>query len=182
MTIENNQPISISGLPVGFMNFEGAVQKELPSGHIKGRFNRDGARDFVIFLEPQLAHMMEVDGFNVKWPKPKDDIEPQEDTRQPYLGITVTRNGSQPVSPFLKVFLVDQFGVETLMDNSTLAMLDDMFISHADVIINPYLWNVNGQTGAKAYLKSARFHLMPQAEIDARIGQKPVDFTTNYGV
>jgi hypothetical protein len=38
-----------------------------------------------------------------------------------------------------------------LLDENTISMLDYLPIEYADVILNPYNWEVKGETGVKAY-------------------------------
>lgn len=159
MAIKSNAQLSLNDVSIGFLNFEGRTDQ----------YNKDGGRGFVIFLNEGLARRMADDGFNVKWPKPKDDIDPEDDRRNPYLSVTVS-NDHKDVNPSVRVFLVDGPDAEPeRIGNDNLAIIDTLDISHANVIINPYVWDVNGQQGVKAYLKAIQIYL------------NNYDFTPNYG-
>ena len=89
------------------------------------------------------------DGWNVKFPKEKDDIDPEEDTRNPYLLVSMNFDTYAP-----KIVLIDDVNGNSLLDKDSVAMLDWADIESCDIVIRPYNWSVNGNSGKKAYLKS----------------------------
>jgi len=129
---------SFKSADIGFRNF---------AGH-EGPYNKEGDRSFAIFLDPDRAQELEKDGWNIKWPKPMEGANQEEDTRRPYLQVAVAFNNFPP-----KVALIDANG-PTLLEEEAVDMLDWAEIEEADVVIRPYNWTVNGKTGIKAYLKA----------------------------
>ena len=145
--------LNIENTRIIFPNFKGE----------RTQYNRQGGRDFSIALDPEMAEDLQSQGFNVKWPKPNPDISPEEDRRLPYLTVTVSND--QHVNPSIRIFIVDS-GNPSRVDVTNqmeLEMLDRLDISSADVVINPYHWEIQEQdgvkTGIKAYLKALYLNL-----------------------
>lgn len=133
MTVVKNNIVIENGR-IGFRNFSGK----------EGRFNPVGRRNFCVFLESDLAKILENDGWNVRWLEPRD---PQED-KQPYLQVAVSFDNIPP-----KIVLVTSKG-KTILDEESVNILDWAEIKVVDLIIRPYNWDVNGKAGVKAYIKS----------------------------
>lgn len=134
--------ISIENARIGFKNFAGA----------EGQYNRAGDRNFVVFLDREFAEKLEADGWNIKWPKPNEKLsEDQELERQPYLPVDASFGAIPP-----KIVMIPDHpdAVPTKLDESEVEMLDWANIIKTDLIIRPYNWEVNGNTGVKAYVKS----------------------------
>ena len=135
------QGFEIEGARLGFKNFEGK----------EGQFNKAGERNFVIFLDDELAHALHEDGWNVKFPKPRleGSVEyDEEDARQPYLPVDASFDKIPP-----KVILING-SVTSKLDEETIGMLDWSNITYCDIAIRPSSWEVNGRSGIKAYLKN----------------------------
>lgn len=134
----NGRTVLIEDAVIGFKNFAGKV----------GPCNKNGERDFVVFLDPEVAEQLEKEEWNIKWPKPNDDIPPEEDTRKPYFNVKVKYGAWPPKA----VMIVGE--TTTLLDEDRIAELDTAAIINVDLEINPYHWEVNGKQGVKAYLKA----------------------------
>lgn len=134
----NGRTVLIEDAVIGFKNFAGKV----------GPYNKNGERDFVVFLDPEVAEQLEKEEWNIKWPKPNDDIPPEEDTRKPYFNVKVEFGDWPPKA----VMIVGE--TATLLDEDRIAELDTAEIVNVDLEINPYHWQVNGKQGVKAYLKA----------------------------
>lgn len=131
--VTNN--INIENAYIMFRNFAGK----------EGKFNPAGRRNFCVRLDdPKLVKVLERDGWNVRYLKARDEGE--EDT--PYLQVSVSYARRPP-----KVLLISSHG-QTRLDESTIDTLDWAEIKTADVVINPYNWEVNGKSGVKAYLNA----------------------------
>lgn len=132
--------LSFEGVRLAFKNFEGK----------EGPYNRAGDRSFAIMIDDEeLAYQMNEDGWNIKFPKRNPDIDPAEDTRVPYLNVAVTFGQYPP-----RIVLIDGQNHRELNED-TVSVLDWARITNADLIVRPYLWNVNGNSGVKAYLDEA---------------------------
>lgn len=130
--IKNN--IVIENAKIGFRNFSGEA----------GKFNPAGRRNFCVFLEQELGKVLEEDGWNVRWLQPRDEGE----ELKPYLQVAVSYENIPP-----KIVLVSGRG-KTLLDETSVNILDWAEISNIDLIIRPYNWDVSGKSGVKAYVKS----------------------------
>lgn len=126
--------IVIEDARIGFRNFSGEA----------GKFNPAGRRNFCVFLDHELGEVLQQDGWNVRWLKPRDEDE----SEKPYLQVAVSYDNIPP-----KIVLVTGRG-KTLLDESTVNILDWAEIANVDLIIRPYNWSVSGNSGVKAYVKS----------------------------
>lgn len=134
-----NNNITIEGARIGFRNFSGA----------EGRFNPKGNRNFCVFLDDDKARILEEDGWNVKYLKPRNDDE----NPQPYLQVKVYFNNNPEIRDNMQIILISH-GKKTRLNEETIQILDWAEIENVDLIIRPYDWEVSGKTGRKAYLKS----------------------------
>lgn len=130
--IKNN--IVIENAKIGFRNFSGNA----------GKFNPAGRRNFCVFVDQDLGKVLEEDGWNIRWLQPKDGDEDPK----PYLQVAVSYDNIPP-----KIVLVTSKS-KTILDDSTINILDWAEIANVDVIIRPYNWEANGKSGVKAYIKS----------------------------
>jgi len=135
--------LTIENARIYFRNFSGK----------EGKFNPAGRRNFCVFIDTPKAKELQDDGWNIKWLMPRD---PDED-KQAYLQVTVSFAKLPP-----KIVTITANG-KTLIDESTVNILDWAEISNADMIIRPYNYDVNGKRGVKAYLKTAYFTLAEDA-------------------
>ena len=130
--VKNN--IVIEGAKIGFRNFSGEA----------GKFNPAGRRNFCVFLEKELAKVLQEDGWNIRWLQPKDE----NDEPTPYLQVAVSYDNIPP-----KIVLVTKKR-KTILDESKVNVLDWAEISNVDITIRPYNWEVSGKGGVKAYVKN----------------------------
>lgn len=134
MTENTRKSLVLEDVRLLFCNFAGK----------EGKYNREGDRNFNIALSNELAEDLTNEGWNVKWLEPKnEDYEPQA-----ILEVAVNYRGRPP-----RVVMVTSRGKNALNEDEV-DVLDYADIEKADVIINPYHWNVNGKTGVKAYAQS----------------------------
>lgn len=142
----------------GFRNFAGT----------EGRFNAAGNRHFGIGLDPEIAEQMKRDGWNVKYLDPQDE----GDVPVPWLDVVVSYKGFPP-----RVTLITSRG-RTQLDEHTIDTLDYADIRLADLTLNPYVWEVNGKSGIKAYLKSL-YVTIEEDELDLKysvVDSRPEDY------
>lgn len=133
LTMVNNN-IVLENARIGFRNFSGEA----------GKFNPAGRRNFCVFLQEDLGKVLEADGWNVRWLKPKDEDEEPA----PYLQVAVSYDNIPP-----KIVLVTKRG-KTTLDEKNVNILDWAEIDNVDIVIRPYNWNVSGKGGVKAYVKN----------------------------
>ncbi len=118
----------------GYRNFAGE----------KSAYNAAGKRSFVVILDEATGRMLEEQGWHIRWREPRDDM----DDRVALLTVEV-KFGDYPH----KIVLISGDS-KTQLDESNVAILDTADIAMADLIIRPYNWEVNGNSGTKAYLKT----------------------------
>lgn len=134
--VANDDTVLMEGVQIVFRNFEGK----------EGPYNKAGDRNFAVLLDPEVAKMMAEDGWNVKWLKPREEDEVEEE--QAYLPVSLRYDVFPP-----NVTLVTSHN-RTQLDESTVEMLDYADIVNVDLIVRPYEWSVNGKGGIKAYVKT----------------------------
>ena len=130
----NNNNVVIENARIRFKNFSGKA----------GKFNAEGNRNFCVLLEEQLAEMLKEEGYNIKYLNPIDEEEPP----QAYIQVSVRFANVPP-----KIVLISSRG-QTVLTEETVSALDYADLSKVDVVLRPYNWEVRGETGVKAYLKT----------------------------
>ena len=128
---KNNSPFPDSLI---FRNFSGEETK----------YNRKGDRNFCVVIEdPEQAQRLTDDGWNVKVRPANDRYE------EPMSFLKVTVNFAN-IPP--KIVMVSG-KVKTQLDEESVNELDTAELKRVDLTINPSDWEVNGNSGTKAYLK-----------------------------
>ena len=130
--------LNIAGARIGLKDFTG----------VGGAYNKEGERSFAVFLDDELAETLSADGWNVKYPKPREFTSEEEDTRQPYLAVEVAFGKFPP-----KIVTITN-DIPKVLSEEEVNTLDWLEIENVDLVINPYHWSVNGNSGVKAYLKA----------------------------
>ena len=137
--------VSLEGVRIGFRNFEGR----------EGQYNKKGERSFAAFLDRDTAEALLAEGWNVKFPKENPgQTDPDADARDPYIQISVGFD-FYPAN----VFLISNGEPSRLTEDEVL-MLDWAEIENVDLVLRPYEWSVNRNSGIKAYLKSGYFTIV----------------------
>ena len=130
--------LNIAGARIGFKNFTG----------LEGPYNKEGERSFAVFLDEELAETLLADGWNVKLPKLREFASDEEDTRKPHLEVEVAFGKFPP-----KIVTITN-DIPKVLSEEEVNTLDWLEIENVDLVINPYHWSVNGNSGVKAYLKA----------------------------
>jgi len=141
------QNITFEDVRIGFKNFTGA----------EGTYNKEGDRNFAIFLDSDIANQMMRDGWNVKYLKARED----EDEPQAYIKVKVSYKGRPP-----RVVVITSKGKNQIGEDMV-QILDWADIKTTDLIITPYQWIVQGKPGVSAYLKSI-FVTIQEDELDLK--------------
>ena len=133
-----NNKIKIENARIGFRNFGGK----------ESQFNLAGRRNFCVFLEDELAQTLQEDGWNVRWLQPRDDQEKE----QGYLQVEVSYKNIPPT-----ITMISSSG-RTLLDETSVSVLDWAEIEEIDLVIRPYNWEMhvgtkNEKRGVKAYIE-----------------------------
>ena len=132
-------PIVIEGARVKFKNFAGEQRQ----------YNPVGQRNFVLCLPDDLAEQLAKEGWNVKWKPgrhPEDPDEPQLVVKVKFKETNSDR-GLDPIA-----YLI-QGRRKLALDGRTVGILDRLAPLNIDLIVRPYVWDVNGNTGITAYLE-----------------------------
>lgn len=133
MPVDNS--ITFRNARILFRNFVG---NETP-------YNRKGARNFcVVIPDEETAQALEKDGWNVKRRPPREE----GDTELIYLKVNVSYKGRPP-----KIVMITSRGRNEIGED-LVSMLDFADMKLVDLIVNPYNWEVRGETGVSAYLKT----------------------------
>lgn len=126
--------ITIRDARLIFRNFAGKEAK----------YNREGDRNFCVLLDPDVARRLDADGWNVKTLKAREEGDPE----QPYLQVSVRFKG-RPA----RIVVINHRGRVDWTEEQV-ELLDFVAMKKVDLIINPYNWEIGGNTGVSAYLKS----------------------------
>ncbi len=126
--------VVIEGAQLIFRNFAG-----------KGtQYNQAGKRNFCVFIDdPDKVRRLKEEGWNVRTLKPRD---PADDERY-YIQVSVSYDNIPP-----QIYMFSGHN-KTQLDEKSIEVLDYAEIRNVDLIIRPYCWEVNGNSGVKAYLK-----------------------------
>jgi len=152
--LKQPDPITFENADIGFLNFSGK----------EGKYNREGDRNFALFLDSKTAEMMLEDGWNVKFLKPREE----GDEHKPYIQIAVGYKARPP-----RIVLITNNGKNrNNLDESMVQVLDFARRKKADLIIRPYLWEVNGNVGIKAYVQTL-FVTLEEDELELKYADVP---------
>lgn len=143
----------IENARIGFRNFAGEA----------GKFNNAGNRNFCVFIDNlEDVEKLREGGWNIKFLRPRDE----GDIPQAYMQVKVRFENVPP-----KIILITSRG-KTILDESSVNILDWAEIENVDLILNPYAWDVGGRTGVTAYLKSM-YVTVVEDELDRKYADLP---------
>lgn len=132
--VDRNANIMIEDAEIVFRNFSGK----------EDQYNREGNRNFSVILPNDVAAAMQADGWNIKTLKARED----GDEPRSYIQVNVSYKGRPP-----KIVMITSRKRQVLGED-LVELLDSADIVKADILITPYHWEVRGETGVKAYLKT----------------------------
>lgn len=145
--------VTIEGARIGRRNFSGREE----------RYNTKGHRYFLLYLDSELAKKMEEDGWNIKYLQPREEGEEPK----PFISVTVMFGKIPP-----KIVLVNN-GVQTYLDETNIELLDNSELENIDLVIHPYIWEMGGKTGVKAYVKTM-YATLSQGDFAEKYSNVPI--------
>ena len=129
-----NKTFMVEDAQIIFRNFAGA----------ETQYNRAGARNFGVILDPESADAMAQDGWAIKTLKPREE----GDEGSPWIKVTVSYKNRPP-----RVVVITSSG-RTQLDQKSVEVLDYADIEKVDLFCNAYEWEVGDKSGVSAYLKT----------------------------
>ncbi len=116
------------------------------SGIEKPPYNKEGDRNFCVELDDiQLARQLAEEGWNIKFRDPNEQYpEPSA-----YVQVKVKYGKLVP-----EIYMVGDNGTSTLLNEETVGLLDSSEIENVDLVIRPYNYDVRGEQGVSAYVKT----------------------------
>jgi len=147
--------LKLEDVQIGYRNFEGR----------EGMYNREGDRNFaVVTPSEEQAQELKAQGWNIKWPKPMADGTPSD--KLPTMQVSISYKNRPP-----RIVMITSAGRTTLQEDE-LILLDWADIRSADMMINPYHYNVNGSSGIKAYAQSV-FIIIEEDPLELKYADLP---------
>lgn len=129
--------VTIEDSTMMFRNFSGNATQ----------YNQEGNRNFCLLLDPPSAKMMGELGWPVKQLKVNEEYDNGE-APQDFIRVKVSYRGRPP-----RVVLVTKRG-KTALEEQDIDVLDMADVQYVEATLNPYNYEVNGNRGVSAYLKS----------------------------
>lgn len=135
MVYKNIDNLKIEDAHIMFRNFSGKASQ----------YNREGNRNFCVRIEnPDVAQKLTDLGWNVRMLAPRDqDSEPTY-----YMQVSLSFD-NYPATVYLH-----KGHVTTKLEGDMVNELDYAEIKYVDLMVRPYQWEVRGETGVKAYVKT----------------------------
>lgn len=131
-------PIIIEDARIKFKNFAGEARQ----------YNPAGQRNFVLCLPDELAQQLAAEGWNVKWKPGRHPEDPDE----AQLVVKVKYNESSDDHSRDPIAYLIQGRRKIALDARTVATLDRLAPLNIDLVVRPYVWDINGNVGITAYL------------------------------
>lgn len=123
--------------------------------------NRNGDKSFCVVIDDHdFARQLSEEGWNVKQFKPRDEYETDPDF---FINVAVSYRGHTPP----EVAIVNDDGSLAQLDQESVNVLDNTYISSSDVSINQHHWfdeKNNGAEKIKAYLR--KLHVTLASSVD----------------
>ena len=142
--------LRLEDVRVIFKNFRGE----------KGTYNEAGIRGFSVLIDDVGVAD---DLLHAGWAlKPLKNEDGEVDAY--HLPVKVNFGGRMPPRIY-KITM--STGNQLPLDEKTIDLLDYLPIDYVDVILNPYEWEVRGETGVKAYLQTM-YVVIEENELDIK--------------
>lgn len=132
--MQSNKTFTLEGARIVYRNFGGR----------EGKYNREGDRSFVLELPVELAETLEAEGWNVRYPTPRDEDEHPF----PRIAVSVAFDRRPP-----RVVLV-RGERKVVLEEADVEMLDWADLEAVDLVVRGYDWSRGDDSGTKAYLQT----------------------------
>ena len=150
-------PIAMENVRIFAKNFAGEPTKYNPAG---------GRRKFCLFIPPEYIERMLTEGWKVKYLKPREEDEGDEP--RAFIEVEV-KFGKYPP----RIVMIGSAGKRDL-NQRTVNLLDWAQATNIDLVIRPYEWDVNDNSGVKAYLGKIFFTIY-EDDLDRKYANVPED-------
>jgi len=134
--------VTLEDIKIVKQNFAG---REVPP------YNPEGRRNFLALIPDEKAEAMRDDGWKIGRLKPFEE----EEVGPCFLPVHVRFDPHPP-----RIVLMSSHG-KTDLEERDMKMLDVLTFSRIDLIVNPYMWDANGNSGVKAYVKTLFLTMEP---------------------
>jgi len=124
-----------------------------------GLYNAEGKRNFSVVLDPETAQKVIDLGWNVRVKSPREEGD------EPLYHLPV--NVKFGMKPPMLYLVTRSKNSKTPLDEETASLLDYADLETVDLILRPYNWSVNGNSGVTAYLKKG-FFVIREDELDMK--------------
>ena len=156
--IAKNDRITIENANIIWLNLSGN----------RTEYNAQGDRNFNIHLTQEQADQLAADGWNVKC-KPARKEDPDSEDR-----CVLKVNVKFAYKPPRVVMVGNVTRKETLLDEELIGLLDDAEINKVDLVFVPYFWDIRGEVGVSAYLKTMYVEVI-EDELELKWSHKEED-------
>lgn len=148
MAEKTRRVLAIEGARIGFKNFRGE----------KDEVNKSGNRTCVVYISDfAFAEELADEGWNIKFPDQPEGHDSDERVRHPYLSLTARYDNFPP-----KIYMIEETTqTKELLNEETVSLLDTTELETVDLMITPYHYTANGNTGVKAYIKEMYAVMVP---------------------
>lgn len=156
-------PMQLEGVRIKYPNFEGR----------KDTYNAQGERNFLVELPEEVALQMIDQGWNIKIKPPREEGDEALYTIKVKVSYKFRPPRVTMVSKKWDKSLGKQKLMRTPLDEEVIELLDQAEFDNIELIITPSFWNVNGNSGVAAYLKTGFFFIY-QDPLEERYAGLPV--------
>lgn len=140
---DDSERIELRGYPILFKNFRGEASE----------YNARGDRTFSVLIEDlDEAELHLSNGWKLKPLKDEDG-----EVVAYHIPAKIKLDGFKPGRAYQ--LRLEQEMNPVPLGSDTIHMLDGVDVDWVDVVITPYYWNVNGNTGKAAYVKVIFVHI-----------------------
>lgn len=159
VNIKRGDVVTFENATILWPNLSGAADK----------FNTEGDRNFNLRLTKQEADDLAADGWNVKCKLARPNDPDQDGEERCVLKVTVNFGNKPP-----RIIMIgSKTKSRTELGPDLAGLVDAAEIQQCDISFVPYFWDVNGNIGVTAYLKTM-YVVVVEDELDKKWAEEPV--------